>query len=301
MTTFSDDNGDAPAGGSVVGQEIADHEHDTQPTVITPFAQTQDVPLPGFAAPSSAPGDFHADDILPVTPPGGRRSRREALESDPDHVDGGATTAGERRTTPSPLGRLVVPIALALVSAVALFAAWTHLQDTSTSTVPVGAGGPSASSPAIPTFDASPGASTSPTSATSPSDSPSPAASSPAASSPAASSPAASSPPASSPAATPSVLTSFDRQPPVIVLNATNRPGLASKVAAKLRAQGWKVVSVGNWRRGGVTSTTSYMIGHLKAAATMQHDLPTVTLVDGLLPGMQKLHLTLVIGDDYQG
>jgi hypothetical protein len=43
------------------------------------------------------------------------------------------------------------------------------------------------------------------------------------------------------------------------------------------------------------------MIGHLKAAATMQHDLPTVTLVDGLLPGMQKLRLTLVIGDDYQG
>jgi hypothetical protein len=42
------------------------------------------------------------------------------------------------------------------------------------------------------------------------------------------------------------------------------------------------------------------MVGHLKAAATMQHDLPTVTLVDGLLPGMQKQHLTLVIGSDYK-
>lgn len=297
MTTFSDDNDDAPAGRGAVSQEIAEHEFeaDTQPTVITPFAQQPDVPVPGFVSPDAQPGDVHADDILPVTPPGGRRSRREAAEADPGGGSAGVTYA-PHRTTPSPLGRLVVPIALALVSAVALFAAWTHLQDSSSSTVglPVGAGGPSASAPPVAAFSSSPEASTSPSSAA-PSDSPSAAVSTTPASSPAASSPA----PSTSPT-TPPVLTSFDRNPPVIVLNATNRAGLASKVAAKLRAEGWTVVSVGNWRGAPVKGTTSYMIGHLKAAATMQHDLPTVTLVDGLLPGMKKLHLTLIVGDDYK-
>jgi hypothetical protein len=293
--TFSADDDAVPSGRGAVSQEIADHEleADTQPTVITPFAPQPESPspVPGFASPEPVPGDFHADDILPVMPVGGRRSRREAADTDPDAA-APATAYDPQRSTPSPLGRLVVPIALALVSAVALFAAWSHLQDnTSTPTVPVGAGGPVASAPPVAAFSPSPEASTSP-SAAAPSDSPSAAASTPAASSPAASTPAAST--------APPVLTSFDRKPPVIVLNATGRPGLASKVAAKLRAEGWTVVSVGNWRGGAVKGTTSYMVGHLKAAATMQHDLPTVTLVDGLLPGMQKQHLTLVIGDDYK-
>jgi hypothetical protein len=295
MTTFSDDNDDAPPGRGAVSQEIAEHEFeaDTQPTVITPFAQQPDSPVPGFVSPDAHPGDVHADDILPITAPGGRRSRREAADTDPGDGSTGVTYA-PHRTTPSPLGRLVVPIALALVSAVALFAAWTHLQDSSsTASLPVGAGGPSVSAPPVSAFSPSPAASTSPSSA--PSDSPSAAVSTDPASSPAASSPA----PSSSPT-TPPVLTSFDRNPPVIVLNATNRAGLASKVAAKLRAEGWTVVSVGNWRGAPVKGTTSYMIGHLKAAATMQHDLPTVTLVDGLLPGMKKLHLTLIVGDDYK-
>lgn len=299
MTTFSDDNDDAPAGRGAVSQDVADHDHDhdfeadTAPTVITPFAQRPDSPVPGFVPPDPATADFHTDDVLPVLPVGGRRSRRESLDSDPD-LEPGTGWVDPRPATPSPLGRLIVPIALALVSAVALFAAWSHLQENSTtSALPVGAGGPSASAPPVAAFSASPEASTSPT-AVAPSDTP--AASAPAASSPAASTPAASSPAAS----TPPVLTSFDRKPPVIVLNATGRSGLASKVAASLRAQGWTVVSVGNWRGGAVTATTSYMVGHLKAAATMQHDLPTVTLVDGLLPGMQKQHLTLVIGSDYK-
>jgi hypothetical protein len=292
MTSFSDDNDDAPAGRGAVSQDVAVHDFaDTAPTVITPFVQPSDSPVPGFLPPDQATTDVHTDDVLPVLPVGGRRARRESL--DPD-LETGAGWDHPRPATPSPLGRLVVPIALALVSAVALFAAWSHLPANSKApAVPVGAGGPSASAPPVVAFSASPLPSTSP-SAVAPSDTP--AASAPAASSPAASSPAASSPAAS----TPPVLTSFDRKPPVIVLNATGRSGLASKVAASLRAQGWSVVSVGNWRGGAVTSTTSYMVGHLKAAATMQHDLPTVTLVDGLLPGMQKQHLTLVIGSDYK-
>jgi hypothetical protein len=175
MTSFSDDNDSAPSGGGAVGQEIADHEleADTQPTVITPFAQQADLPVPGFASPEPQLGDFHADDILPVMPVGGRRSRRESGDGDPESAAAGASTYDPQRSTPSPLGRLVVPIALALVSAVALFAAWSHLQDnTSAPTVPVGAGGPVATAPPVAAFRASPQASTS-SSAAAPSDSPS--------------------------------------------------------------------------------------------------------------------------------
>ncbi len=129
MTTFSDDNDGAPADRGAVSQDVADHDFDadTAPTVITPFAQQPESPVPGFVSPDPATTDFHSDDVLPVMPVGGRRSRRESLDSDPD-LEPGTAWVDPRPATPSPLGRLVVPIALALVSAVALFAAWSHLQ-----------------------------------------------------------------------------------------------------------------------------------------------------------------------------
>jgi hypothetical protein len=96
-------------------------------------------------------------------------------------------------------------------------------------------------------------------------------------------------------------LTRTDRQPPVIVLNGTGRPGLAAKLAARLRADGWSVVRVGNYRGSTkVTSTTAFLIGHLQAMATLHRDLPTVSLVDGLLPGMADKHLTIIVGPDYR-
>ena len=83
------------------------------------------------------------------------------------------------------------------------------------------------------------------------------------------------------------------------MLNATSRAGLAAKVAAKLRADGWQVISIGNWTGGGITQTTAYLIGHVHAQATMQSDIKTATIVNALLPGMRPKTMTLVIGPDY--
>jgi hypothetical protein len=70
-------------------------------------------------------------------------------------------------------------------------------------------------------------------------------------------------------------------------------------VAQKLRAQGWQVVSVGNWTRGGIPLTTVFVTGHAEAAATMRRDVKSA---DGTLPtriGMPKNRLVLVIGKDF--
>ncbi len=261
---------------------------------------------PGLVAAAAAGGSYmspwgempgYSDDnntVLPVGPVGGRRMR--------DGAAGGGSGAGGGPSTPSPAGRFLVPVALAIVSVVALVAAWTHLGQHDPETVSVGASTisslppvPTLSAPAAPTGGASvpaapTGAASSPTSTPATSTSPSAGTSGPAASSTA--SPSA--PPSSAVAPT-----DPDRSVPVVVLNATGRPGLASKVAAKLRAQGWNVVTVGNWTRGGVTQTTVFLNGHVRAAATMQRDVSTADVVTLPLAGMPKLRLILVIGPDY--
>ncbi|MBI1378672.1 MAG: hypothetical protein GC157_14510 [Frankiales bacterium] len=305
MTSFDDD--DAPARGSVDHAEPEPPLSETQPIPVA-FTAAVDPHLP------SGPDDYHYDDVLPEHPVGGRKARREAAEAlaaaeaartaglPPGTYPASAPQASLRPATPSPLGRLVVPIALALVSAVALFAAWNHLQASGAPAVPVGAAGPTAlASPPVPTLGtASPAPSSSPSSSPKASSSPSARPSTTPSARP------SGSPSASGGAGAPSGLrtidptyTATDRQPPVIVLNATNRAGLAARVAARLRADGWKVVQIGNYRGGDVARTTSFMIGHLAAASTLKRDLGTVTLVDGLLPGMADKHLTLVVGADY--
>ncbi len=87
---------------------------------------------------------------------------------------------------------------------------------------------------------------------------------------------------------------------PVVVLNGTSRPGLAAKVAAKLRAEGWKVTSVGNWGKGAVAATTIYLNGHVAARDTMIKDLPAADgRVELPVAGMPKLRLVVVVGKDY--
>ncbi len=207
--------------------------------------------------------------------PGGRSLRDEPAER-------------RRGATPSGSGRVILPIALCLVGVVALGAGWTHLESDRAEAAQARLAVASGAKPPVPTFgagspgpEASNGAGASPTPVVSSSPKASPSAS------------VSPSPSASKPAFV------VDRSVPVVVLNATARTGLAGQVAAGLRAKGWTVVSVGNWRSGGIPLTTVFVTGRTAAAATMRRD---VKPADGTLPtrdGMPRNRLVLVIGNDY--
>jgi hypothetical protein len=270
------------------------NDHDTDPLGFDPVevaaaALASDAPAPDEHDTVVTPrpeSPVHTDDVLPAD--GGRRARREATEAD-----------RLPHSTPSPLGRLVIPIALVLIAAIGLLAAWTHYQSREDTTTASDVG------PAVPTGAVTtPGGSSAPS--TSPSPSPSRSVSASASRSPSAS--ASRSPSASasrSPSAAPSASASasarpIDRRVPVVVLNATSRPGLAAKVAAKLRAKGWNVTSVGNWTRGGIDRTTIYLNGHLNAQATIRKDFPYAKgPILQPLAAMPRLRMIVVVGDDY--
>jgi len=213
-----------------------------------------------------------------------------ADEGGTDGSGGDEPPRGRRDWTPTPLGRVVLPLALALVSVVALWAAWSHLSSDDQSTASPGT---SATAPVVgPSGSTSP--STSPT-GTSPSSS---ASSSPSASASGSHSTAPSGSPSAT-ATTPAAAT-VDRSVPVVVLNATGRPGLAARVAAQLRAKGWKVTSVGNWTRGGISATTIFLNGHVDAARTITGDFPQASGAIQLpKPGMPPLRMVIVVGNDY--
>jgi hypothetical protein len=220
------------------------------------------------------PPAYSHDDVRPVGPVvGGRRAARVA-------------STPPRRTGPTPLGRVVLPAALAVVSGVALVLGWVTLQDeraqTAARAVPTAS--TRASVPAAPVVSTSPTAvaSTAPVVVASPT-------------APAASAPAAS---GSAPAPPPPASAAVDRSVPVVVLNSTTRTGLAAKVAAQLRKAGWTVVSIGNYRRR-LAATTVFAEGHANAVATIKADLPTDESVRPPAGAMNPARLTVVLGPDY--
>ncbi len=83
------------------------------------------------------------------------------------------------------------------------------------------------------------------------------------------------------------------------MLNGTRRTGLAAKVAADLKAKGWTVVSIGNWRAGGVDTTTVFVDGRDDAAATMRRDLKAADATETPIGSMRANRITVVIMDDY--
>jgi hypothetical protein len=231
-----------------------------------------------LAAPAAAAA-YHADDVLPVAPVGGRR---RAIEDDEP-----------RRTTPTRLGRALLPLGLALVSAVALVAGWMHLQDDRTS----GTAAPITSSPAAsPSTSGSATVSPSVSPSVSTSVSPSETASA-TSSSPSPSTTASGAPVASSPAASPSA--KVDRSVDVVVLNSTPRTGLAARVAASLRKDGWTVVQVGNYRGGRLAVTTVFARGRADAVATMGDDLAGRSATKQPTGSMNPARITVVIGANY--
>jgi hypothetical protein len=264
MTTTSD--GTPPPGA---GSEFPD----TAPVRVPPLPGELPPPPPLLSHlqpeaqhPAPVPGDEQ--------PPAGRAARR--LPAD----------------TPSGAGRVILPIALCLVGVVALGAGWTHLEaERAAEAQEQIAAGPSAKPPVPSLGNGTP--SSTPASSTSPSAS---------ASRPAPASPSRSASPSSVPSSSTSSAPAtpvVDRSVPVVVLNATNRTGLAAAVAERLRAKGWTIAQVGNWRGDTVRLTTVFVTGNAQAAATMRRD---VKAADGTLPtwpGMPKKQVVLVLGPDY--
>jgi hypothetical protein len=122
---------------------------------------------------------------------------------------------------------------------------------------------------------------------------------------PPASSPPETSGPATSPAQT--ATSEPERSPDevsdleVVVLNQTSRSGLAGSVADRLRASGWEVPAVGNFR-GIVPATTVYYPAGAEAdALAVARDLPTEPRVRPRFGNLSTTRLTVVVTDSYPG
>ena len=85
----------------------------------------------------------------------------------------------------------------------------------------------------------------------------------------------------------------------VDVLNQTGRSGLARVVADRLRARGWSVVQVGNFR-GTVSATTVYYPrGASSEAAELAAALPVPRRTRPAFANLSASRLTVVITDNY--
>jgi hypothetical protein len=217
---------------------------------------------------------YYADARVDPTPAYSAETPGDAWYVEPPFIKGEGIVPV--KGAPSRWAKLLVPIALGAVAVMALIAGWTHFQN----------GNSDATIVVAPTNQ--PAASTAPTIA--------PVVPEPAASTAPTVAPVVPTPAASTSAPTP-VVTAGDRSVPVVVLNGSGKSGLAAKVAADLRAKGWKVLSVGNY--AGTTQTTVYSPGPRTASLTMRQDVPQASLTHKPLPGMSKSHITLVLGSDY--
>ena len=80
----------------------------------------------------------------------------------------------------------------------------------------------------------------------------------------------------------------------VAVLNATRTTGLARQVATRVRAAGWTVASVGNWRTGAAQTAVHFPGGRKAEARLLAKDLG----IDAVLPstdGMRSDRLTVIL------
>lgn len=218
---------------------------------------------------SDAPGD-------PARPP--------SPLPDPDGVP---TTVTRRHAAPQQqrsMWAILVPTAVALVMVLALVGAWSTLQNRGVR----GPNPPLAAVDDIRDVVGVPGAGR---------PSPSHPTSTPGPSTPAPS--ATRTKPPKKPTTEPTTAPRWDRTVPVGVLNATSRPGLAAQVAARLRALGWTVVAVANWRADNVHRTTAFTTRWPRAVRTLRHDVPAVKAVRAPLPQMSTDRIVLVLADDY--
>ena len=87
----------------------------------------------------------------------------------------------------------------------------------------------------------------------------------------------------------------------VVVLNQSNRSGLAASVGQDLRDQGWTVPAVGNFR-GVVPSTTVYYpTGAETAALAVARDLRSEPRIRPRFGNLSTTRLTVVVTTSYPG
>jgi hypothetical protein len=85
----------------------------------------------------------------------------------------------------------------------------------------------------------------------------------------------------------------------VVVLNQTSRTGLARSVSERLRARGWNVVQVGNFR-GSIPATTVYYPGGARSSAlALARELPVQARTRPIFGNLSNSRLTVVVADDY--
>jgi hypothetical protein len=126
-------------------------------------------------------------------------------------------------------------------------------------------------------------------------------------SAPAPSSTPPTSPSSSSPAAptstTPTVSTDPLKAIPLIVLNNTNKTGLADTAAGRFRAGGWTVTSTGNLVNT-IASTVAYYdpsVANAQAAATaLQAQFPAIKRVVAKFSGLPAGPIIVVLTYDYR-
>lgn len=83
---------------------------------------------------------------------------------------------------------------------------------------------------------------------------------------------------------------------PVDVFNGSTVTGLARQGAVQVRAAGWTVAAVGNWRRTTVSAeTVFYGPGDEGSARRLARDLPGAQQVRAALTGMSSTKLTYVV------
>jgi hypothetical protein len=87
----------------------------------------------------------------------------------------------------------------------------------------------------------------------------------------------------------------------VVVLNQSNRKGLAASVASSLRAGGWQVGAVGNFRGSVPATTVYYPAGAEDAARTLAAQLPGPDRIRPRFGNLSTSRLTIVLTGDYSG
>lgn len=90
-------------------------------------------------------------------------------------------------------------------------------------------------------------------------------------------------------------------RPAVGVLNQSRRTGLADRVATALRATGWSVSKVSNYRGNVAATTVFYGPGQEQVAALLAADLPGATRTAPVIAGLSRTRLTVVLTADYPG
>ena len=85
----------------------------------------------------------------------------------------------------------------------------------------------------------------------------------------------------------------------VTVLNNSRQTGLGHEVAAELRAKGWPIAKVGNYRGRLAMTTVYYLPGQLPQARELAREFPQIRRVAPRFAGLPGSGLTLVVTRDW--